>query len=98
MSDRFSEHRDAVAGVIGDSAIAVIPAAAETVRNDDVHHVSVRTRTFTTSPDSTSRTPSVCSFPVIPTGTFTFSCVRRIGKWKSGPDTEWGWKVRRSDS
>ncbi len=39
MSDRFSEHRDAIASVIGDSAIAVIPAAAETVRNDDVHHV-----------------------------------------------------------
>ena len=39
MSDRFRDHRDALAAVIGDGALAVVPAAAETVRNDDVHHV-----------------------------------------------------------
>jgi Xaa-Pro aminopeptidase len=39
MSDRFRDHRDALGRVIGDGAIAVVPAASETVRNDDVHHV-----------------------------------------------------------
>lgn len=39
MPDRFREHRTELAGVIGTGAIAVVPAAVETVRNDDVHHV-----------------------------------------------------------
>ncbi|MEX2278950.1 MAG: aminopeptidase P N-terminal domain-containing protein [Acidimicrobiia bacterium] len=39
MSDRFKNHRTALAQTIGDRSIAVVPAAAETVRNDDVHHV-----------------------------------------------------------
>jgi Xaa-Pro aminopeptidase len=39
MSDRFRDHRDRLAASIGDGAIALIPAAAETVRNDDVNHV-----------------------------------------------------------
>lgn len=38
MPDRFREHRDALAAVIGAGSIAVIPAATETIRNDDVHH------------------------------------------------------------
>lgn len=38
MPDRFRDHRAALAAVIGDGAIAVVPASAETVRNDDVHH------------------------------------------------------------
>ena len=38
MPDRFRDHRAALAAAIGDGAIAVVPASAETVRNDDVHH------------------------------------------------------------
>ncbi|MFP5331067.1 MAG: aminopeptidase P N-terminal domain-containing protein [Acidimicrobiia bacterium] len=38
MSDRFADHRAALASVIGDGGIAIVPAAGETVRNDDVHH------------------------------------------------------------
>ncbi|MDX1448305.1 MAG: aminopeptidase P N-terminal domain-containing protein [Acidimicrobiia bacterium] len=38
MSDRFADHRAALASVIGDGGIAIVPAAAETVRNNDVHH------------------------------------------------------------
>lgn len=38
MSDRFSEHRSALAASIGEGSLAVVPAAAETVRNDDVTH------------------------------------------------------------
>ena len=38
MPDRFKDHRTALAAAIGDGAIAIIPAAAETVRNDDVNH------------------------------------------------------------
>jgi Xaa-Pro aminopeptidase len=38
MSDRFSDHRSALAESIGEDALAVIPAAVETVRNDDVTH------------------------------------------------------------
>lgn len=38
MSDRFRDHRDELARIIGSNGIAVIPAAAETVRNHDVHH------------------------------------------------------------
>lgn len=39
MSDRFADHRAALAATVGDTGIAIIPAASETVRNDDVHHV-----------------------------------------------------------
>lgn len=39
MSDRFADHRTALAATVGDTGIAIIPAAGETVRNDDVHHV-----------------------------------------------------------
>jgi Xaa-Pro aminopeptidase len=38
MTDRFREHRDNLSRIIGTGGIAVVPAAAETVRNHDVHH------------------------------------------------------------
>lgn len=38
MPDRFRDHRSALAEIIGDGGIAVVPAAGEAVRNDDVHH------------------------------------------------------------
>lgn len=38
MPDRFTEHRARFAEIVGNDGIAVIPAAGETVRNDDVHH------------------------------------------------------------
>jgi Xaa-Pro aminopeptidase len=38
MTDRFHTHRSVLAGIIGDGGIAIIPAAGETVRNDDVTH------------------------------------------------------------
>lgn len=39
MPDRFKDHRTALAEIIGHGSIAVVPAAGETVRNHDVHHV-----------------------------------------------------------
>jgi Xaa-Pro aminopeptidase len=39
MSDRFHDQRIALAAAIGDGSIAVVPAAVETTRNNDVHHV-----------------------------------------------------------
>ena len=38
MTDRFREHRDNLARIVGSGGIAVVPASAESVRNDDVHH------------------------------------------------------------
>src|SRR5690606_7043752 len=38
MADRFADHRRQLAEAIGTDGIAVLPAAVETVRNDDVHH------------------------------------------------------------
>jgi Xaa-Pro aminopeptidase len=38
MSDRFRNHRNALAARIGSNAVALVPAADETVRNDDVNH------------------------------------------------------------
>ncbi|HLU31964.1 MAG TPA: aminopeptidase P N-terminal domain-containing protein, partial [Acidimicrobiia bacterium] len=38
MPDRFADHRRRLADTIGTDGIAVLPAATETVRNDDVHH------------------------------------------------------------
>lgn len=38
MPDRFSSHRQRLADRIGTGALAVVPAAGETVRNDDVDH------------------------------------------------------------
>jgi Xaa-Pro aminopeptidase len=38
MPDRFRNHRTALAARIGSNAVALIPAADETVRNDDVNH------------------------------------------------------------
>ncbi|MEX2424087.1 MAG: aminopeptidase P N-terminal domain-containing protein [Acidimicrobiia bacterium] len=38
MSDRFNDHRSALVESIGEGSLAVVPAAAETVRNDDVTH------------------------------------------------------------
>lgn len=38
MADRFLEHRSRLAKVVGSDGIAVIPAAHEAIRNDDVHH------------------------------------------------------------
>lgn len=38
MSDRFREHRHNLARIVGTGGIAVVPAATEQVRNDDVHH------------------------------------------------------------
>lgn len=38
MADRYNEHRARLAEVIGTEGIAVVPAAHETIRNDDVHH------------------------------------------------------------
>ena len=38
MSDRFSDHRSALAASIGEGSLALLPAAGETVRNDDVTH------------------------------------------------------------
>ncbi|MDH3190520.1 MAG: aminopeptidase P N-terminal domain-containing protein, partial [Acidimicrobiia bacterium] len=38
MSDRFSDRRDRLAKVIGEEGLAVIPASAEQIRNDDVPH------------------------------------------------------------
>jgi Xaa-Pro aminopeptidase len=38
MADRYREHRSRLAEIVGSDGIAVIPAAAETIRNDDVTH------------------------------------------------------------
>ncbi len=38
MVDRFQTHRSRLAEIVGTEGIAVIPAAAETIRNDDVNH------------------------------------------------------------
>ncbi|HLT96865.1 MAG TPA: aminopeptidase P N-terminal domain-containing protein [Acidimicrobiia bacterium] len=38
MADRFTEHRQRLAEQIGETGIAFVPASAEAVRNDDVHH------------------------------------------------------------
>ncbi len=38
MPDRFRDHRAALSARIGDGGIAVIPAAVEAIRNNDVHH------------------------------------------------------------
>lgn len=38
MSDRFRDHRDRLSSHIGSNGIAVVPAATEAVRNNDVHH------------------------------------------------------------
>lgn len=38
MTDRYREHRAALAKTIGDSGLAVVPAAAQTPRNHDVDH------------------------------------------------------------
>src|SRR5690606_22293764 len=38
MADRFADHRRRLAESIGPDGIAVIPAAVEVIRNDDVHH------------------------------------------------------------
>ncbi len=38
MSDRYSNRRQRLAAMIGDSGIAIIPAASETIRNYDVSH------------------------------------------------------------
>ncbi len=38
MTERFAEHRRRLAEIIGPEGIAIIPAAAEVVRNHDVHH------------------------------------------------------------
>src|SRR5690554_880307 len=38
MADRFADHRRQLAEAIGTDGIAVVPAAVEVVRNDDVHH------------------------------------------------------------
>jgi Xaa-Pro aminopeptidase len=38
MPDRFHDHRRAVSSSIGTQAAALVPAATETVRNDDVTH------------------------------------------------------------
>lgn len=38
MPDRYHSHRVRLAEAIGPDALAVIPAAVEVVRNDDVHH------------------------------------------------------------
>ncbi len=38
MPDRFKYHRSNLAKAIGTNAIAVVPAAVESPRNDDVHH------------------------------------------------------------
>lgn len=38
MSDRYTEHRHRLAEIVGGDGIAIIPAAAEVIRNHDVHH------------------------------------------------------------
>lgn len=38
MTDRFRHHRASLAATIGANAVALIPAADETIRNDDVTH------------------------------------------------------------
>lgn len=38
MTDRYAEHRRRLADVIGDDGLAVVPAANEVIRNDDVPH------------------------------------------------------------
>ncbi|HJU52221.1 MAG TPA: aminopeptidase P N-terminal domain-containing protein [Acidimicrobiia bacterium] len=38
MTDRFRHHRASLAATIGSNAVALIPAADETIRNDDVNH------------------------------------------------------------
>lgn len=38
MADRYHDHRARLANEIGPDGLALIPASAETVRNDDVHH------------------------------------------------------------
>ena len=38
MTDRFRHHRASLAASIGPNAVALIPAADETIRNDDVNH------------------------------------------------------------
>lgn len=36
--DRFARHRADLAAIVGGEGIAIVPAAGETVRNQDVHH------------------------------------------------------------
>ena len=38
MSDRYAEHRRRLGEVVGDSGLAIIPAATEVIRNHDVMH------------------------------------------------------------
>lgn len=38
MSDRFQDRRDRAAKFVGDDGLAIIPAAVEQIRNDDVPH------------------------------------------------------------
>lgn len=38
MADRYRDHRDRLAKMIGPEGIAVVPASHETARNDDVNH------------------------------------------------------------
>ncbi len=38
MADRYAEHRRRLGEIVGPDGIAVVPAAAETIRNDDVTH------------------------------------------------------------
>jgi Xaa-Pro aminopeptidase len=38
MPDRFVKHRQNLASAVGNHGVAVVPAAAETIRNSDVHH------------------------------------------------------------
>jgi Xaa-Pro aminopeptidase len=38
MPDRFQNHRHALAARVGPNGVAIIPAATETIRNDDVTH------------------------------------------------------------
>ena len=42
MADRFADHRRQLAEAIGTDGIAVVPAAVEVVRNDDVHAILLR--------------------------------------------------------
>ncbi|MFB3050402.1 MAG: aminopeptidase P N-terminal domain-containing protein, partial [Acidimicrobiia bacterium] len=39
MSDRYAEHRRRLTAEIGPEGLAVIPAAAEVIRNNDVAHL-----------------------------------------------------------
>ncbi|MGH8927315.1 MAG: aminopeptidase P N-terminal domain-containing protein, partial [Acidimicrobiia bacterium] len=39
MPDRFHRHRQALAAKVGTDGVVLVPAAVETFRNDDVHHL-----------------------------------------------------------